>query len=239
VISAVTNDDVPDPAPDDDAVYRAHASELIAYATVLVGRDDARDVVTDAVLSAFASREWPTVRNRRAYLYRPYLTGRRRITAAWLVGNGANGVRPCVSCAYGALVGEFVNEGNRIGPMVAAVPDTPAARLLDGRTPDELGIPKPIGDCEVCPAAYAVSDDGQTIAWMDGAKLAARSLWDPDAGVTRIETGVGAVVDTDVVADGTFLLATTTEATGVPAPRHVAVDASLITEFLGATFLDS
>jgi hypothetical protein len=43
----------------------------------------------------------------------------------------------------------------------------------------------------------------------------------------------------DVVADGTFLLATTTEAAGVPAPRHVAVDASLITEFLGATFLDS
>ena len=29
VISAVTNDDVPDHAPDDDAVYRAHASELI------------------------------------------------------------------------------------------------------------------------------------------------------------------------------------------------------------------
>ena len=138
----------------------------------------------------------------------------------------------------GALVGEFVNEGNRIGPMVAAVPDTPAARLLDGRTPDELRIPKPIGDCEVCPAAYAVSDDGQTIAWMDGAKLAARSLWDPDAGVTRIETGGGAV-DIDVVADGTFLLAMTTEATGVPAPRHVAVDASLITEFPGATFLDS
>jgi len=73
VISAVTNDDVPDPAPDDDAVYRAHASELIAYATVLVGRDEARDVVTDAVLSAFASREWPTVRNRRAYLYRAVL----------------------------------------------------------------------------------------------------------------------------------------------------------------------
>ncbi|MDQ3178026.1 MAG: RNA polymerase sigma factor [Actinomycetota bacterium] len=69
----MTNDDAPDPAPDDDAVYRAHSSELIAYAAVLVGRDDARDVVTDAVLSAFASREWPSVRNRRAYLYRAVL----------------------------------------------------------------------------------------------------------------------------------------------------------------------
>jgi RNA polymerase sigma-70 factor (ECF subfamily) len=51
-------------------VYREHAVELVRYATVLVGPDDAADVVADAVLGAFASRTWPTVANRRAYLYR-------------------------------------------------------------------------------------------------------------------------------------------------------------------------
>lgn len=56
--------------PSDAEVYRAHAIELVRYATVLVGPDDAADVVADAVLAAFASRTWPTVANRRAYLYR-------------------------------------------------------------------------------------------------------------------------------------------------------------------------
>ena len=40
--------------PDDVDTYRRHATELIRYATVLVGPDDAPDVVTDAVLAAFA-----------------------------------------------------------------------------------------------------------------------------------------------------------------------------------------
>ena len=57
-------------SPSDADVYRAHAIELVRYATVLVGPDDAADVVADAVLAAFASRAWPTVANRRAYLYR-------------------------------------------------------------------------------------------------------------------------------------------------------------------------
>lgn len=51
-------------------VYREHAAELVRYATVLVGPADAADVVADAVLGAFGSRVWPTVTNRRAYLYR-------------------------------------------------------------------------------------------------------------------------------------------------------------------------
>jgi len=56
--------------PDDVDAYRRHATELIRYATVLVGPDDAPDVVTDAVLAAFRSAQWATVENRRAYLYR-------------------------------------------------------------------------------------------------------------------------------------------------------------------------
>jgi RNA polymerase sigma-70 factor, ECF subfamily len=60
--------------PDDVDTYRRHATELIRYATVLVGPDDAPDVVTDAVLAAFGSPQWQAVENRRAYLYRAVLT---------------------------------------------------------------------------------------------------------------------------------------------------------------------
>ena len=58
---------------DDVAVYARHADELTRYATVLVGPHDAPDVVTDAVLAAFASPGWVGVSNRRAYLYRAVL----------------------------------------------------------------------------------------------------------------------------------------------------------------------
>ena len=47
---------------DDVETYRRHSAELIRYATVLVGPADAADVVTDAVLAAFAS---PDVARRR------------------------------------------------------------------------------------------------------------------------------------------------------------------------------
>ena len=54
-------------------VYRQHAQELTRYATVLVGPDDAPDIVTDAVLQAFASPNWRLIENRRAYLFRSVL----------------------------------------------------------------------------------------------------------------------------------------------------------------------
>lgn len=70
--------------PSDTELYRAHADELIRYATVLVGPDDAPDVVTDAVLAAFRSPGWRTVEHPRAYLFRAVLntaTSRHRSTA--------------------------------------------------------------------------------------------------------------------------------------------------------------
>ena len=55
---------------DNEELYRLHATELTRYATGLVGPFDAADVVTDACLRAFGSRNWEQVSNRRAYLYK-------------------------------------------------------------------------------------------------------------------------------------------------------------------------
>lgn len=59
---------------DNEQTYRRYARELTRYATNLVGPFDAADVVTDACLRAFASKNWPAVVNRRAYLYRSVLS---------------------------------------------------------------------------------------------------------------------------------------------------------------------
>jgi RNA polymerase sigma-70 factor (ECF subfamily) len=55
---------------DDAALYREVAPELIRFATALVGRTDAPDVLSGAVVKALATPAWPEVRNRKAYLYR-------------------------------------------------------------------------------------------------------------------------------------------------------------------------
>ena len=61
--------DVADP-PTDERLYRDLAPELTRFATALVGRAEAADVMSNAFAKAMASRSWPTVVNRRAYLYR-------------------------------------------------------------------------------------------------------------------------------------------------------------------------
>jgi RNA polymerase sigma factor (sigma-70 family) len=68
----------------DAALYESLAPELIGFACGLVGPDDAPDVLASAVVSALASRSWPNVENRRAYLYRAVLNeaGRWRRRAA-------------------------------------------------------------------------------------------------------------------------------------------------------------
>jgi RNA polymerase sigma factor (sigma-70 family) len=58
----------------DEQTYRGYSLELTRYATGLVGPFDAQDVVTDACLKAFESRNWPDVVDRRAYLYRTVLS---------------------------------------------------------------------------------------------------------------------------------------------------------------------
>jgi RNA polymerase sigma factor (sigma-70 family) len=54
-----------------ESAYRRHAAELIRYATVMVGPDDAPDVVTDAMVRVFSgSTDLAAVENLRALLFR-------------------------------------------------------------------------------------------------------------------------------------------------------------------------
>ena len=50
-----------------------HADELTRFATAVVGPSEAPDVVSEAFLRCVVSRRWPTVSDRRAYLYRAVL----------------------------------------------------------------------------------------------------------------------------------------------------------------------
>jgi RNA polymerase sigma factor (sigma-70 family) len=61
---------VADPEISDADIYQRLAPELIRMATALVGRVDAADVLSSAVVKALASPSWPEVVNHRAYLYR-------------------------------------------------------------------------------------------------------------------------------------------------------------------------
>ena len=57
----------------DEAVYRAHADELIRFASMLVGPSGAEDIVADAVMRVFSSPAWERVESPRPYLYRAVL----------------------------------------------------------------------------------------------------------------------------------------------------------------------
>jgi RNA polymerase sigma-70 factor (ECF subfamily) len=57
----------------DEALYRAHAPELLRFAASLVGPSKADDVVSAAFISASTSSRWSEITDRRAYLYRTIL----------------------------------------------------------------------------------------------------------------------------------------------------------------------
>ncbi len=54
---------------DVEAEYRAHAADLVRYATVLVGPHDANDVVSDAVAATIARGSLAEARDIRAYWF--------------------------------------------------------------------------------------------------------------------------------------------------------------------------
>jgi RNA polymerase sigma-70 factor (ECF subfamily) len=55
---------------DVDAEYRAHAADLVRFATLLVGPHDANDVVNDAVAATIARQSLVAVDDVRAYWFR-------------------------------------------------------------------------------------------------------------------------------------------------------------------------
>lgn len=61
----------------DEEIYRKHVDDLLRFAMGLVGRSDAPDVVSVAVLRAMSARSWSSVSNHRAYLYRAVLNQAR------------------------------------------------------------------------------------------------------------------------------------------------------------------
>lgn len=62
----------------DAELYARHAAELVRFATVLVGPSAADDVVAETVARVFDRPDWPTVRERRAYLFRAVLNEARQ-----------------------------------------------------------------------------------------------------------------------------------------------------------------
>lgn len=57
-----------DPSPDEE-IYAKYADDLVRFAMGLVGRSDAQDLVSTAVLRALSSKSWPEVKDPRRYLY--------------------------------------------------------------------------------------------------------------------------------------------------------------------------
>jgi RNA polymerase sigma factor (sigma-70 family) len=55
---------------DDEAIYASCVRDLVGFATTLVGRDDAADVVSDAVISVMSAAVWSDARDKRSLLFR-------------------------------------------------------------------------------------------------------------------------------------------------------------------------
>lgn len=61
----------------DEEIYSKHVDDLLRFAMGLVGRSDAPDVVSAAVLRSISSKSWPDVTDHRRYLYRAVLNEAR------------------------------------------------------------------------------------------------------------------------------------------------------------------
>ncbi len=82
------------------AEYRAHAADLVAYATVLVGPHDAYDVMADVVAATLARGSLAGVDDVRAYWFRAVgntAAGRHRSSARRRARETRGGARPATT----------------------------------------------------------------------------------------------------------------------------------------------
>lgn len=127
----------------------------------------------------------------------------------------------------GLVVGEFSAEVFR-GYVGYSIGDTPAP------TRAELGLPADdFQDCGDCPRLYTVSDDGTTIAWLDGTQLV---RWDLTVGAPRPRIELGATVDAAgglAVTDGAAVVSPY-EGQGSPATLVTFIGGETDTSLLSA-----
>lgn len=65
------------PTTSNEEIYRKHVDDLLRFAMGLVGRSDAPDVVSAAVVRSMSTKSWPDVTDHRRYLYRAVLNEAR------------------------------------------------------------------------------------------------------------------------------------------------------------------
>lgn len=126
-------------------LYELHGSDLVRFATVLVGPADAADVVSDAMVGVLASSGTAPVRDERGYLFRAVAnaatslhrsTGRRRqrevrAMAASSIGDTYNQAGSVdASVAARAVLAEL-SEQQRIVVFLAYWMDLTAAQIAE------------------------------------------------------------------------------------------------------------
>jgi RNA polymerase sigma factor (sigma-70 family) len=87
------------------AIYEENADRLIRLATLLVGHDNAHDLVADAVMRAVGSARWPEVESQGAYLTRVLVNlahDRRSQTARRLQRENLSGRQHVAATAQGS-----------------------------------------------------------------------------------------------------------------------------------------
>ena len=105
------------------AEFRLHVDELVRFATLLVGPDDATDVVSDAVTATISRRSLDGVENVRAYWFRAVLN----TAADWRRTAQRRALRE--------------QRFNRVEVRVSeSMPSSDARRLLAGLSPQQKAV---------------------------------------------------------------------------------------------------
>jgi RNA polymerase sigma factor (sigma-70 family) len=112
-----------------EGFYRAHADALTKFATSLVGPSDAGDVVANAVAKTLAARDWSSIENPRAYVYRAVY----REAMSWRRGAARRAVRHRADAERLAAIDRAVDDDvvpSGVADAVACLPDRQRAAVV-------------------------------------------------------------------------------------------------------------